>query len=83
MQDCMFGQALKSVRNGSNSVLAEYTHHLVIPSSMAPEVIIAYPVCDVIMAFVPLNLRIVYSTRVVMMPYQVSIIVKQQYLIVY
>ena len=62
---------------------AERTHDLVIPSSVSEEAIISNPVRDIVMTLVSLNLCIMYSTCIVMMPYQISVVVQKQDLVIY
>jgi len=63
-------------------IIADWTHHLVVPSAVSPEVIITNPVRDIIMTLVLLNLCIMYGTCVVMVPNEVSVVVKQQDLVI-
>jgi len=54
------------------------TYHLVVSRSMTPKLIITYPICDVIVALITLYLRVMDSTRLLLVPYQVPSSIKQQ-----
>jgi len=82
MQDCRFGQATERVSSEARTGSAKTAHHLVIPSSVSEEAIITNPVRDIVITFVSLDLGIVYSTCIVMMPYKVSLVVQKQDLVI-